>query len=219
VVLPHGDSRSGVTTARRLNASGIWLALACVLVSAPIGANETTEPSATELIEGLLSGRAPVGGPFELTDQTGHRRSDADFRGKLVVLYFGYTYCPDVCPTELQSISLALDKLGAAADTVQPLFITVDPERDTPARLAAFVSSFHPRLIGLTGSLAEIRKTAIAYRTFFAKNGGATPDDYSVDHTGFIYLVGKDGRYLGFLPPDMAPDAIADAIRARLGAE
>jgi protein SCO1 len=219
VAVPHGDARSGVTTARRLSASGIWLALACALVSAPIGANETTEPSATELIEGLLSGRAPVGGPFELTDQTGHRRSDADFRGKLVVVYFGYTYCPDVCPTELQSISLALDKLGAAADTVQPLFITVDPERDTPARLAAFVSSFHPRLIGLTGSLAEIRKTAIAYRTFFAKNGAATPDDYSVDHTGFIYLVGKDGRYLGFLPPGMAPDAIADAIRARLGAE
>ena len=126
---------------------------------------DAAEPSATELIEGLLSGSAPVGGPFELTDHTGRRRTDADFRGKLVVLYFGYTYCPDVCPTELQSISLALDKLGAAAaEAVQPLFITVDPERDTPARLADFVSSFHPRLIGLTGSLAEIRKTAIAYK-------------------------------------------------------
>src|SRR5437773_1782198 len=164
--------------ARRSGVSRIWLALACVLFSAPIAANETAEPSATELIEGLLSGRAPVGGPFELTDPTGHRRTDTDFRGKLVVLYFGYTYCPDVCPTELQSISLALDKLGAAADTVQPLFITVDPERDTPARLADFVSSFHPRLIDLTGSLAEIRKTAIAYRTFFAKNGAAAADDY-----------------------------------------
>jgi protein SCO1/2 len=167
----------------------------------------------------LLSGRAPVGGPFELTDQTGHRRTNADFRGKLVVLYFGYTYCPDVCPTELQSISLALDKLGATAEAVQPLFITVDPERDTPARLADFVSSFHPRLIGLTGSLAEIRKTAIAYRTFFVKNNASTPGDYSVDHTGFIYLVGKDGSYLGFLPPGSTPDAIADAIRARLGSE
>ena len=103
--------------------------------------------------------------------------------------------------------------------TVQPLFITVDPERDTPARLADFVSSFHPRLIGLTGSPAEIRKTAIAYRTFFAKSGATTADNYSVDHTGFVYLLGKDGRYLGFLPPGLAPDAIADAIRARLGAE
>jgi protein SCO1/2 len=219
VALSDGDARSGVTMARRISVSYFWLALACVLFSAPIAANETAEPSATELIEGLLSGRAPVGGPFELTDQTGHRRTDADFQGKLVVIYFGYTYCPDVCPTELQSISLALDKLGAAAETIQPLFITVDPGRDTPARLADFVSSFHPRLIGLTGSLAEIRKTAIAYRTFFAKNGVTTPDDYSVDHTGFIYLLGKDGRYLGFLPPGLAPDAIADAIRAQLGAE
>jgi protein SCO1/2 len=197
----------------------IWLALACALFSAPVAANEATEPSATELIEGLLSGRAAVGGPFELTDQTGRRRTDADFRGKLVVLYFGYTYCPDVCPTELQSISLALDKLGAAAEAVQPLFITVDPERDTPARLAGFVSSFHPRLIGLTGSLAEIRKTAVAYRTFFVKNSAAAPGDYSVDHTGFIYLVGKDGRYLGFLAPGLSSDEIADAIRTRLGSE
>ena len=217
MALSDGDARSGVTMARRISVSYFWLALACVLFAAPIAANETAEPSATELIEGLLSGREPVGGPFELTDQTGHRRTDADFQGKLVVIYFGYTYCPDVCPTELQSISLALDKLGAAAETIQPLFITVDPGRDTPARLADFVSSFHPRLIGLTGSLAEIRKTAIAYRTFFAKNGVTTPDDYSVDHTGFIYLLGKDGRYLGFLPPGLAPDAIADAIRARLG--
>lgn len=219
MALSDGDARTGVTMARRISVSYFWLALACVLFSAPIAANETAEPSATELIEGLLSGRAPVGGPFELTDQTGHRRTDADFQGKLVVIYFGYTYCPDVCPTELQSISLALDKLGAAADTIQPLFITVDPGRDTPARLADFVSSFHPRLIGLTGSLAEVRKTAIAYRTFFAKNGATTTDHYSVDHTGFVYLLGKDGRYLGFLPPSLSPDAIADAIRARLGAK
>jgi cytochrome oxidase Cu insertion factor (SCO1/SenC/PrrC family) len=218
VALSDQDACSGVTMARKSGVSR-WLALVCLLFAGPVAANETTEPSAKELIEGLLSGRAPVGSPFELTDQTDHRRTDADFRGKLVVLYFGYTYCPDVCPTELQSISLALDKLGAAADAVQPLFITVDPERDTPARLADFVSSFHPRLIGLTGSLAEIRKTAIAYRTFFAKSGAATLGDYSVDHTGFIYLVDKDGRYLGFLPPGLAPDAIADAIRARLGAD
>jgi cytochrome oxidase Cu insertion factor (SCO1/SenC/PrrC family) len=197
----------------------IWLTLACTLLSAPVIANEAAEPSPAELIEGLVSGRAPVGGPFELTDQTGHRRTDADFRGKLVVLYFGYTYCPDVCPTELQSITLALDKLGANAEAVQPLFITVDPERDTPARLAEFVSSFHPRLIGLTGSAADIKKTAIAYRTFFVKNAAAASGEYSVDHTGFIYLIGKDGRYLGFLPPGVSPDEIADAIRARLGAE
>jgi cytochrome oxidase Cu insertion factor (SCO1/SenC/PrrC family) len=113
VALSGGEARSGATMARRPGVLRFWLALACVVFSAPVAANEAAESSATELIEGLLSGRAPVGGPFELTDQTGHRRTDADFRGKLVVLYFGYTYCPDVCPTELQSISLALDKLGA----------------------------------------------------------------------------------------------------------
>ncbi len=219
MALSDEKMRPSVPVTRASRILRISLALACIVCSAPVAANEAAEPSPTELIEGLLSGRAPVGGPFELTDQTGHRRTNADFRGKLVVLYFGYTYCPDVCPTELQSISLALDKLGATAEAVQPLFITVDPERDTPARLADFVSSFHPRLIGLTGSLAEIRKTAIAYRTFFVKNNASTPGDYSVDHTGFIYLVGKDGSYLGFLPPGSTPDAIADAIRARLGSE
>ena len=219
MALSGAEARCGVAVARRPHLWRIWLALACAVFSAPIAANEVAEPSATELIEGLLSGRAPVGGPFELTDQAGHRRTDADFRGKLVVLYFGYTSCPDVCPTELQSISLALDQLGAAAEAVQPLFITVDPERDTPARLAGFIAAFHPRLIGLTGSPAEIRKTAIAYRTFFAKNSTAASGDYSVDHSGFIYLVGKDGRYLGFLPPGLPPDAIADAIRARLEPE
>ena len=146
------------TTKRKAVAPGIWLALACALLSGPAIANDAAEPSPRELIEGLVSGRAPVGGPFELIDQTGHRRTDLDFRGKLVVLYFGYTYCPDVCPTELQSISLALDKLGAMAEAVQPLFITVDPERDTPARLAEFVSSFHPRLVGLTGPVADVKK-------------------------------------------------------------
>jgi cytochrome oxidase Cu insertion factor (SCO1/SenC/PrrC family) len=212
-------AQSAIKMARKAVAASVWLGLACVLFTLPMAANEAAEPSPTELIEGLLSGRAPVGGPYELTDQTGRRRTDADFRGKLVVLYFGYTYCPDVCPTELQSISLALDNLGAAAESVQPLFITVDPERDTPARLAEFVSSFHPRLVGLTGSVADIRKTAIEYRTFFVKNGATAPGEYSVDHTGFIYLVGKDGRYLGFLPPGVAPDEIADAIRTRLQPE
>jgi len=219
VALSGQKARFDAGIARKAMMSCIWLALACILFAAPVAANEAAEPSPTELIEGLISGRAPVGGPFELTDQTGHRRTDMDFRGKLVVLYFGYTYCPDVCPTELQSISLALGKLGAAADLVQPVFITVDPERDTPARLAEFVSSFHPRLIGLTGSLAEIRKTAIAYRTFFVKNSAVASGEYSFDHTGFIYLIGKDGRYLGFLRPGVTPDAIADAIRARLEPE
>jgi protein SCO1/2 len=202
---------------RRRSAWCIALALACLALAAPVAALEPAEPSAQALIEGLLSGREPVGGPFDLVDHMGHRRTEAAFRGKLVVLYFGYTFCPDVCPTELQAISLALDRLGSAAEAVQPLFITVDPERDTPARLAEFVSSFHPTLIGLTGSLAEIRKTAIAYKVFFARH--ASRGDYAVDHTGFVYLVGRDGRFLKYLPPGSTPDEIADAMRQQLSAE
>lgn len=199
---------------KRLLLSGI-LMIAGVVSSVSAIAAEAPDPSAVELIEGLLSGNAPVGGPFELTDHTGRRRTDADFRGKLVVLYFGYTSCPDVCPTELQAITLALDKLGATADAVQPLFITVDPERDTPARLADFISAFDPRFVALTGAMPAIRKAALAYRVYFARPA-TTAESYPVDHTGFIYLVGADGRYLGFLPPALAPDEIADAIRVRL---
>jgi cytochrome oxidase Cu insertion factor (SCO1/SenC/PrrC family) len=143
-------------------------------------------------------------------------KRDADFRGKLVVIYFGYTHCPDVCPTELQAISLALDELGMAADAVQPLFITVDSERDTPSVLADYVSSFHARLVALTGPAPAIQKVALAYRVFFAKSALAMPDGYAIDHTGFIYLVGKDGRYIDFLPPGLAPERIVEALRLHL---
>src|SRR5262249_12398716 len=124
--------------------------------------------------------------------------------------------CPDVCPTELQALSLALDMLGPAGDAVQPLFITLDPERDTPGHLADYVSAFHPRLIALTGPDAAIRKVALAYKVYFARSSVAQGGDYAVDHTGFIYLVGKDGRYLGFLPPGSSPEQIAEAVRERL---
>jgi cytochrome oxidase Cu insertion factor (SCO1/SenC/PrrC family) len=194
------------------------LATAVLLISGSV-AMATDEPSAEELVQALLSGKAPVGGPFELTDHTGQRRTDADFRGKFVLLYFGFTHCPDACPTELLSISLALEKLGRAADVVQPVFITVDPQRDTPAVLAGYVSSFHPRLVGLTGEPARIKAVAHAYKTYFVKSAGGSADNYSVDHTGFIYVVGPDGRYRGFLPPQLGPDQIVEAIRPLLGSE
>src|SRR5216683_738971 len=103
------------------------------------------ERSATELMEALMWSREPVGGPFALIDHIGKPRTDADFRGKLLLVYFGFTYCPDICPADLQNIGLALDKLGPAGEAVQPLFITVDPERDTPAHIADYVTMFHSR--------------------------------------------------------------------------
>jgi len=157
--------------------------------------------------------REPVGGPFALIDHTGKPRTDVDFRGKLMLVYFGFTYCPDVCPTDLQNIGLALDQLGAAGEKVQPLFITVDPERDTPAHLAEYVLMFHARLIGLTGEAAAIRAAADAYKVYYAKVPNERGDDYTVDHTAFIYLMGADGKYLGFFPPGTPPDRLAETIR------
>jgi len=160
-------------------------------------------------------GREPIGGPFALIDQTGTARSEQDFKGKLLLVYFGFTYCPDICPTDLQAISLAIDQLGAAGEKVQPLFITVDPERDTSAHLAEYVSLFHPRLIGLTGDAAAIRKAADAYKVYYAKVPNEAGTDYTVDHTAFVYLMDADGNYLGFLPPGTTPERIAEAIRQR----
>ena len=120
--------------------------------------------SATELMEALMWGREPVGGPFALIDHDGRRRTDTDFRGKLLLIYFGFTLCSDVCPTELQAIASAIDQLGPAADAVQPLFITVDPEKDTPEQLKSYVALFHPRLIGLTGDPRAVKKVALAYK-------------------------------------------------------
>jgi cytochrome oxidase Cu insertion factor (SCO1/SenC/PrrC family) len=203
---------------KRARARAAVLVLACLLIGVlgPALAQEAGNPSAATLIEALLEGREPVGGPFDLIDQAGKRRTDADFRGKLVLLYFGYTHCPDVCPTELQALSLALDMLGPAGDAVQPVFVTLDPQRDTPSHLADYVTAFHPRLVALTGPDAAIRKVALAYKVYFARASAAQGDDYALDHTGFIYLVGKDGRYLGFLPPGSSPEQIAAAVRERL---
>ncbi len=161
----------------------------------------------------LMWGREPIGGPFALIDHTGKPRTDADFRGKLMLIYFGFTYCPDICPTDLQNIGLAIDQLGAAGEHIQPLFITVDPERDTPERLAEYVPMFHPHLIGLTGDAAGIRQAAQAYKVYYAKVASEAGTDYTVDHTAFIYLMDRGGRYLGFFPPGTTPGRLAETIR------
>jgi cytochrome oxidase Cu insertion factor (SCO1/SenC/PrrC family) len=133
-----------------------------LLCLSPISVRAQREPerSAAELMDVLMWNREPVGGPFALVDHTGRQRTEADFRGKLLLLYFGFTYCPDVCPTDLQSIGLAIDQLGKAGEEVQPLFVTLDPDRDTPQHLANYVPLFHPRLVGLTGDASSIRQAA-----------------------------------------------------------
>jgi len=174
VASSKASRRAGARRPRGRGGFLLGVALTCILLPLQLAA-QTREPSPTELIESLLAGRDPVGGPFQLIDHTGRQRSDTDFRGKLLVIYFGFTSCPDVCPTELQSISLALDALGPAAAAVQPLFISIDPERDTPARLADFVSSFHPQFVGLTG---ELDVDALLIRA------GSRPGDELLRHAG-----------------------------------
>jgi cytochrome oxidase Cu insertion factor (SCO1/SenC/PrrC family) len=173
------------------------------------------QPSAAQTMDDLMYGRGTVGGPFTLTDQNGRPRSDTDFRGKLMIVYFGYTYCPDVCPADLMAITQAMDALGPAAEDVQPLFITIDPERDTKG-LAEYVSSFHPSLIGLTGSPEEIRRVANSYKAFYVKVRDDRSGDYSIDHAGVIYLMGRNGQYLGFMPPQTAPDRLTEILRENL---
>jgi cytochrome oxidase Cu insertion factor (SCO1/SenC/PrrC family) len=174
-----------------------------------------TQQTAAEMMDDLMFGRGTVGGPFTLADQNGHKRSDVEFRGKLMIVYFGYTFCPDVCPADLMAITQSLDALGPAAVEIQPIFITVDPERDN-ALLKDYVAAFHRSLIGLTGTLAEIRKVANSYKAFFAKVPSGESGKYSIDHMGAIYLMGRDGEYLGFLPPQTGPEKLTEVLRQHL---
>ena len=173
---------------------------------------EKSDRSAADLMDVVMWNREPIGGAFALTDQNGARRTDADFRGKYMLVYFGFTYCPDVCPTDLLQMGLAVDRLGAAGDSVQPIFITVDPERDTPEHLKEYLAMFHPRFIGLTGDAAAIKEAARAYRVYYSR-AELSKSDYTIDHSAFIYLLGRNGEYLSFFPPGTSAELLAGALR------
>ena len=186
-----------------------------------VRAREPAEPaprSAAELMDVVMWGREPIGGPFRLVDHTGTPRTDADFRGKLLLIYFGFTYCSDACPIDLQSIGDALDRLGPLAAAVQPLFITVAPETDTPEQLKSYVGQFHPRLIGLTGDPHEVRKVAAAYKVYAAKTASAARDDPNVDHSSLVYIVDAAGKYVGYFPPGTPADRMVAVIREQVAA-
>lgn len=161
---------------------------------------ETTKPSA-------------IGGPFQLVDQNGRAVTDADFKGRTLLVFFGFTHCPDICPTTLFEISEVLKRLGADADKAAALFVTVDPERDTPEKLKDYLSSFHPRIFGLSGTPAEIEAVKRAYRVYAKKvllEGG----EYTMDHSAVIYLMDKQGRFVApFNLKRTAEEAAADLKR------
>lgn len=159
-----------------------------------------------------------LGGPFSLVDEKGGPVTERDFAGTWMLVYFGYTFCPDVCPTELGVMAAAMDALGPAADRVVPLFITVDPQRDTPEQIGPYVGAFHPRMRGLTGTPEQIAEVARRYRVYYARAPRPEMTEYLMDHSSFIYLVGPDGRVRSLFRPGTTPEALAAAVAAQMRA-
>jgi protein SCO1/2 len=184
------------------------LAAAGVALIASNGAAHDGAHDSIVLSAPMLEGKAD----FSLIDHTGVRRSDIDFRGRYMLVYFGYTECPYTCGIALTGLVESLDRLGEAAARLAPLFITVDPENDTPARMAAYVGKFHPDLIGLTGMPEEVCRVLANFR--IEATVAADPGTFErlVNHTPFIYLFGPDGALLTFLPPILPPERMAEII-------
>ena len=180
-----------------------WMAIALVVIGIAVlvyagGVKFKEELVSEPKTESATSkSNMSIGGPFSLVDHEGNAVTDLDFRGQYLLIYFGYTYCPDVCPTALTDMSDALEKLGAEAGKVTPILITIDPVRDTPEHLKEYASFFHPRLRALTGTPQKIAAVAKAYRVYFnrAKQQDSAPDDYLMDHSSAIYLMGPDGTF------------------------
>ena len=185
-----------------------------VLLSAVLGVSVYAGFS---LMQGRGGGSVQVGGPFSLTDQSGRRVTEKDFAGKVLLVNFGYTFCPDVCPTELAAMTAAIDQLGDAAKRVQPLFITIDPTRDTVAQLALYHQNFHPSFAMLTGSEDEIARAARAYRVYYKKADSQSATEYLMDHSALVYLMGPDGRFLTHFTPQTTPEQMAAEILKQLG--
>ena len=166
---------------------------------------------------GQISGRHRIGGPFALADPAGRRVALDDFRGKLVLLYFGFASCPDVCPTDLASVGQALRELGEAADAVQPLFVTLDPQRDTPAVLREYAAAFHPRFVALTGTEAEVRRVATDFKVYYDKVKLPGTGTYTIEHTAYTFLLDREGRFVTLFPPGTPAERMLFMLREALG--
>jgi len=167
--------------------------------------------------ETKVSGKALIGGPFTLTTHTGEQVTQDMLKGQYSLIYFGFTHCPDICPTTLLVMSNALNDLGEQATRIKPVFITLDPERDSVEKLQQYVSSFHPRLVGLTGTPEQIKQAADAYKVYYTKV--ETPEsalEYLVDHSGFIYLMDPKGEYITHFPHNVAEQTLAATLREHI---
>jgi len=187
--------------------TALFLSLAPALAHTPDHGDKPA-PDAAD----LKSDSFVIGGPFSLLDQTGKRVTEADFKGKFMLVFFGFTDCPDICPTGLQTAANALGEMKPAdAAQIQPVFISVDPARDTPAVLAEYVPQFMPGLVGLTGTDKEIAAAAKAYRVYYSNSVGQDGEKL-VDHSAFLYLMGKDGKFINAYSADTEFEKLAVAI-------
>jgi protein SCO1/2 len=203
----------------RAGASALLL-LCCALLADVAGAQEkAAEPprlDAARLMNDLMTGRGPIGGPFSLPDQRGRLVGPAQWRGKVVLMYFGYTRCPDACPTDLSNIAAAIEALGADGAKVQPVFVTLDPLRDGPGLIGPYAESFNPRFAALGGTEAEVRAVALAYKVFFEKVPLRGTDQYLIDHTSFTYVLDTEGRFAGYFPPGTSGRRMSEQVRVML---
>ena len=168
-----------------------------------------------QLGRNMVTGQIAVGGPYALTDQDGKPRASTDFAGKYQLIYFGYTFCPDVCPTTLALMAATLDRLGADKDRIVPVFITIDPERDTPDAIKKYVAAFGPQFIGLTGTPDQIAKVEKEFRVY-AKKGPVENGTYAMDHSSVMYLMGPDGKLVSFYDEVTTPEDLAQKLKSKL---
>jgi len=189
----------------------LWAALAVAAAAAPVAHHAAAAP-----LEDYRVTTVKIGGPFTLIDQAGERTSLRDFRGKAVVLAFGFTHCPDICPATVNTMSTLLRRLGPRADRVRMVFVSVDPERDTPARLKAYLGYFHPDVVGLTGPLGAVRQVARLYKAPFRKLAADGAGGYQVGHVSFYYLIDTAGQVVYLMPHSTGIDTLLDGIAALL---
>jgi protein SCO1/2 len=208
----NADEPTIVTSQRRFVLVAVLLGGLVILAAGAflgLGLRETPKGAAGTLLA------SAIGGPFRLVDQNGKTVTDADLKGKWSLIYFGYTHCPDACPTALNDIAIALDDLGPKRDAVRPVFITVDPERDTPEVLKSYVTSFDAPILALTGTPEAVAQAAKDYRVYYAKHpepGG----DYSMDHSSVIYVMDPEGRFTATFTPESSPEDIAARLKKLL---
>jgi protein SCO1/2 len=161
-------------------------------------------------------GEAAIGGSFKLLNQDGKEVTEADFAGKLMLVYFGFTHCPSICPTDMAIISEAMKNLGDDAAKIQPIFISIDPERDTPEQVKKFLANFYPGFTGLTGTPEQIAAVANAYKIYYKKADAEKLNEYLMDHSSYIYLMGKDGKYIAHFRGDQSAAEIAAGIKGAM---